>query len=156
MFLLLQNLARIHSHRRGKSQSTRPSSKRTPTWVNYSQDEIVANISKLAKEGLAPSQIGLRLRDDYGIPNTKTFLGKTIGEALKEGKNPQTIPEDLGRLVERAAKLKDHLSNHHADRKNVRSLELLEAKIHRLSGYYKEHEKLPNTWKYAVAVAQLA
>ncbi len=155
-FLLLQQLARIHSHRRGKSQSTRPSSKRPPSWVNYSQDEIVANISKLAKEGLAPSQIGLRLRDDFGVPNTKTFLGKSISEVLQEGKNPQTIPEDLGRLVERAAKLKDHLGNHHADRKNVRSLELLEAKIHRLSGYYKEHEKLPNSWKYATAVAQLA
>jgi small subunit ribosomal protein S15 len=124
--------------------------------VSYSQDEVVATISKLAKEGLGPSQIGLRLRDDYGIPQTKTFLGKSIIEALREGKNPQTIPEDLGRLVERAAKLKDHLANHHADRKNVRSLELLEAKIHRLSNYYKEKEKLPQSWKYATAVAQLA
>ncbi|MDA4130255.1 MAG: 30S ribosomal protein S15 [Thaumarchaeota archaeon] len=149
-------MARIHSHRRGKSQSTRPSSKRPPSWVSYSQDEVVATISKLAKEGLGPSQIGLRLRDDYGIPQTKTFLGKSIIEALREGKNPQTIPEDLGRLVERAAKLKDHLANHHADRKNVRSLELLEAKIHRLSNYYKEKEKLPQSWKYATAVAQLA
>jgi small subunit ribosomal protein S15 len=149
-------LARIHSHRRGKSQSTRPSSKRPPSWVTYSQDEIVTTIAKLAKEGLGPSQIGLRLRDDYGIPQTRVFLGKSIAEALADSKNPQIIPEDLGRLVERAAKLKDHLGNHHADRKNVRSLELLEAKIHRLSNYYKDHEKLPQTWRYAVAVAQLA
>ena len=124
--------------------------------MTYSQDEIVANIGKLAKEGLGPSQIGLRLRDDYGIPQTKTFLGKSIAEALAETKNPQTIPEDLNRLVERAAKLKEHLANHHADHKNVRSLELLEAKIHRLSGYYKSNDKLPQSWKYATAVAQLA
>jgi small subunit ribosomal protein S15 len=149
-------MARIHSHRRGKSQSTRPSSKRAPTWVNYSQDEIVATISKLAKEGLTPSQIGLRLRDEYGVPHTKTFLGKTLTGILEESKAGQAIPEDLGRLVERAAKLKEHLANHHADRKNVRSLELLEAKIHRLSSYYKSHEKLPGEWKYSVAVAQLA
>ncbi|MCL5068977.1 MAG: 30S ribosomal protein S15 [Thaumarchaeota archaeon] len=149
-------MARIHSHRRGKSQSTHPSSKRSPTWVNYSQDEIVATISKLSKEGLTPSQIGLRLRDEYGIPHTKTFLGKTISEVLGEGKSQPTIPEDLSRLVERAAKLKVHLSNHHGDRKNVRSLELLEAKIHRLSYYYKDTEKLPADWKYSVAVAQLA
>jgi small subunit ribosomal protein S15 len=121
-----------------------------------SQDEIVANISKLSKEGLAPSQIGLRLRDDYGVPNTKTFLGKSIIDVLQEGKNSMAIPEDLGRLVERASKLKEHLSNHHADRKNVRSLELLEAKIHRLSSYYKRKEKLPESWKYSTAVAQLA
>ena len=124
--------------------------------MNYSQDEIVATVAKLAKEGLAPSQIGLRLRDDFGIPNTKTFLGKTITGVLEESKSGTPIPEDLGRLVERAAKLKEHLGRHHADRKNVRSLELLEAKIHRLSSYYKSHEKLPTAWKYSVAVAQLA
>ena len=67
-----------------------------------------------------------------------------------------SFTEDLGRLVERAAKLKDHLGNHHADRKNVRSLELLEAKIHRLSNYYKENEKIPQSWRYATAVAQLS
>ncbi|MDG6997699.1 MAG: 30S ribosomal protein S15 [Nitrososphaerota archaeon] len=149
-------MARIHSHRRGKSQSTRPSSKRSPTWVNYSQDEIVATIAKLSKEGLTPSQVGLRLRDEYGIPNAKTFLGKTITEVLGEGRGELIVPEDLSRLVERAAKLKLHLSNHHGDRKNVRSLELLEAKIHRLSYYYKGVNKLPADWKYAVAVAQLA
>jgi small subunit ribosomal protein S15 len=149
-------LARIHSHRHGKSQSTRPSSKRSPTWVNYGQDEIVANIGKLSKEGLTPSQIGIRLRDDYGIPNMKTFTGKTVKEILVENKVAAPIPEDLGRLVERAAKLKSHLSNHHADRKNVRSLELLEAKIHRLSSYYKDHSELPPAWKYSAAVAQLA
>jgi len=155
-FLLLQSLARIHSHRRGKSQSTHPSSKRSPTWVNYSQDEIVTNISKLSKEGLTPSQIGLRLRDDYGIPNTKTFFGKSIIEVLQESKNALLVPEDLGRLVERASRLKEHLADHHADRKNVRSLELLEAKIHRLSNYYKRTEKLADSWKYSTAVAQLA
>ncbi len=124
--------------------------------MNYSQDEIVTNIAKLSKEGLGPSQIGLRLRDDYGVPNTKTFLGKSIYEVLQEGKSAPSIPEDLGRLVERASKLKEHLANHHADRKNVRSLELLEAKIHRLSNYYKRTEKVPESWKYSIAVAQLA
>ncbi len=94
----------MHSHRHGKSQSTRPSSKRTPSWVNYSQDEIVANISKFLKEGSTPSQIGIRLRDEFGVPNTKTFLGKSINEVLLESKNAPAIPEDLGRLVERARK----------------------------------------------------
>ena len=124
--------------------------------MNQSQDEIVAGIAKLAKEGLGPSQIGLRLRDEYGVPNAKTFLGKTLTETLSEIKSGKPIPEDLNRLVERAAKLKEHLAKHHADRKNVRSLELLEAKIHRLSSYYKTNKKLPSDWKYSVAIAQLA
>jgi small subunit ribosomal protein S15 len=124
--------------------------------VNYSQDEIIAAIGKLSKEGLGPSQIGLRMRDDYGIPLIKTFLGKTIGEVLKEEKSSSSQPEDLTHLVERAARLKAHLNAHHADRKNVRSLELLEAKIHRLSNYYKRNKVLPANWKFAAAVAQLA
>ena len=113
-------------------------------------------MSKLTKEGLTPSQIGIRLRDDFGIPHTKTFLGKTVKQILEENMNASPVPEDLGRLVERAAKLKSHLASHHADRKNVRSLELLEAKIHRLSSYYKDHRELPDDWKYSTAVAQLA
>ncbi len=111
---------------------------------------------KMFKEGLGPSQIGLKMRDDYGIPSTKTFLGKSVKEVLSQGATKGSTPEDLARLVERAAKLKGHLNSHHADRKNVRSLELLEAKIHRVSNYYKKRNELPAEWKYAAAVAQLA
>jgi small subunit ribosomal protein S15 len=153
---MLNPLARIHSHRHGKSHSTRPSSKRSPTWVNYSQDEITAQIGKLAKEGLSPSEIGMRMRDDFSIPIVKTFLGKSIKDVLTEDKTVKPIPEDLSNLVQRAASLKAHLENAHADRKNVRSLELLEAKIHRLSNYYKVKNELPLNWKYSAAVAQLA
>jgi small subunit ribosomal protein S15 len=96
------------------------------------------------------------MRDDYGIPSLKTFLGKSIKEVLLEDKTKKPLPEDLSNLVQRAASLKAHLENAHADRKNVRSLELLEAKIHRLSNYYKVKNELPLTWKYAAAVAQLA
>lgn len=113
-------------------------------------------MAKFAKEGQSPSQIGLHMRDDYGIPDVKTFLGKSVKQVLMDGKPKDALPEDLSHLVERAARLKSHLDSHHADRKNVRSLELLEAKIHRLSNYYKAREELPLNWKYSVAVAQLA
>lgn len=98
----------------------------------------------------------MRLRDEFGIPSTKTFLGKSVKELLSGSASKSSTPEDLARLVERAAKLKGHLNSHHADRKNVRSLELLEAKIHRISNYYKRRNELPTEWKYAAAVAQLA
>jgi small subunit ribosomal protein S15 len=98
----------------------------------------------------------MRMRDDYGIPIVKTFLGKAIKDVLLENKAKKPLPEDLSNLVQRAARLKAHLENAHADRKNVRSLELLEAKIHRLSNYYKVQNELPLNWKYSAAVAQLA
>ncbi|HEX2014524.1 MAG TPA: 30S ribosomal protein S15 [Nitrososphaera sp.] len=44
---------------------------------------------------------------------------------------------------------------HNSDHRNVRSLELVEAKIHRLSKYYKRKGKLPQNWKYAAVIAQL-
>ena len=124
--------------------------------MNYSQDEVIAQIGKFAKDGLSQSEIGLKLRDSFGIPSAKIFLGKSIKEIFNEGKTKKPLPEDLSNLVQRAAKLKAHLESAHADRKNVRSLELLEAKIHRLSRYYKIRSELPMDWKYSAAVAQLA
>lgn len=149
-------MARIHAHRRGKSHSTRPTSSRVPQWVTYSPDELVTIIVKLSKDGLSPSEIGTKLRDEYSIPLVTPLLGKSITEILAEHEVKPALPEDLDRLMRRARSLQDHLKAHPADHKNVRSLELLEAKIHRLSKYYKRNERLLPSWKYSAVVAQLA
>ncbi len=110
---------------------------------------------KLSKEGLGPSLIGLSLRDQYSIPSVRAILGKSLNSILKESNLEMPTPEDLDHLVRRAATLHNHLRTHHGDRKNVRSLELLEAKIHRLSKYYKREGVIPDSWKYSAVVAQL-
>ncbi|MDG7016517.1 MAG: 30S ribosomal protein S15 [Nitrososphaerota archaeon] len=148
-------MARIHSHRHGKSHQTRPPSKTTPPWVTYSKGEVEATITKLAKDGLTPSQIGLALRDDYGIPLVKPLLGKPLGAFLRESSLAPKIPQDLRDLIERAARVQKHLEVHKSDRKNVHSLELVEAKIYRLAKYYKGQGLLPNDFKYTAVVAQL-
>ena len=111
---------------------------------------------KLGKEGMTQSRIGLTLRDDYGVPLTKPILGKSIGRVLAEGKVSPKLPQDLQDLIERAHRVQRHLKVHGSDRKNVHSLELVEAKIYRLSKYYKEVGKLPTDFKYTAVVAQLA
>lgn len=111
---------------------------------------------KLAKSGLKPSEIGVRLRDEYGIPLVKPILGKSITDVLRENNLLGELPEDLERLLARAKRLQEHLASHRSDRKNVRSLELLEAKIHRLSKHYKMIGRLNPDWKYSAVVAQLA
>lgn len=151
-----QNMARMHSHRHGKSHSTRPTSKRTPSWISFSSEELTTAIVKLAKEGLTASQIGQRIRDEYNVPLVKAVMGKSIAEVLRENKASSSRPEDLERLLKRAQHLQSHLKVHRGDRKNIRSLELLEARIHRLAKYYKSKEILPEDWKYAAVVAQLA
>ena len=149
-------MARIHSHRHGKSHQTRPPSKGPPSWVSSTPEEVRTTILKLAKEGMPQSRIGLTLRDDYGVPLAKPLLGKPIGRVLAEGKASPKLPQDLQDLIERAQRVQRHLNIHHSDRKNVHSLELVEAKIYRLSKYYKESGMLPPGFKYTAVVAQLA
>ena len=56
----------------------------------------------------------------------------------------------------KARGLQSHLKVHKTDKKNIHSIELLEASIHRLSLYYKRTGALPKDWKYSAQVAQLA
>jgi small subunit ribosomal protein S15 len=145
----------MHAHTRGKSHSTRPTSKSVPTWVNTSQSDLISNIIKMYKEdGLTASQIGIILRDEYGIPLVKPILGKTITDVLKENGVKQDMPEDLDRLVKKALGLQRHLRTHNSDKRNVRSLELIESKIHRLSRYYKKRDNIDKNWKYKAVIAQ--
>ena len=149
-------MARIHSHRHGKSHQTRPTSRSTPSWVTYSADETKAAIIKLAKEGLTQGEIGMALRDDYGVPLVKPLLGQSVSEVLAEAKISPSLPQDLKDLIDRAERVQKHLAVHKGDRKNVHSLELVEAKIYRISRYYKNKGMLPKNFKYTTVVAQLA
>ncbi len=111
---------------------------------------------KLAKEGVSPSRIGQTMRDDYGVPLLKPLTGKSLMAILAEGKSAPKVPQDLQDLIDRAQRVQRHLQDHKSDRKNVHSLELVEAKIYRLSKYYKEKGILPSDFKYTAVVAQLA
>ena len=149
-------MARIHSHRHGKSHSSRPPSIISTQWINQSPERIESLVVQLAKEGYPPSMIGIKLRDEYGIPLVKKFLSKSITKILRDANVELQVPEDLQNLLDKARRLQAHLKVHKSDRKNVHSLELLEAKIHRLSKYYKRRGILPENWKYSAVVAQLA
>jgi small subunit ribosomal protein S15 len=148
-------MARIHVHTHGKSHSTRPTSKSSPSWLNQSRDEVSSLVVKLSKDGLSPSEIGLKLRDEHGIPLVKPVVGKSLTALLAENNVKPEMPEDLDKLVKKAVGLQKHLKVHNSDHRNVRSLELVEAKIHRLSKYYKSIAQLPKNWKYAAVIAQL-
>jgi small subunit ribosomal protein S15 len=124
--------------------------------VTTTPDEAKAVVLKLAKDGVTPSKIGQTLRDDYGVPLLKPLTGKSVGRLLSEGKSAPKLPQDLQDLIERAQRVQKHLQAHKSDRKNVHSLELVEAKIYRLSKYYKQKGVLPSDFKYTTVVAQLA
>jgi small subunit ribosomal protein S15 len=148
-------MARTHVHTHGKSHSIRPTSKSIPSWVKSSSDQVSSLVLKMSKEGLGPSEIGMKLRDEHGIPLAKPIVGKKLTQILADNDIKMEIPEDLDRLVRKAAGLQKHLKAHNSDHRNVRSLELVEAKIHRLAQYYKNTGKIPVSWKYAAVIAQL-
>ncbi|MEM3566774.1 MAG: 30S ribosomal protein S15 [Candidatus Bathyarchaeia archaeon] len=141
---------------KGKSHSTRPVSKRPPSWCKYQPEEVEALVIKLAREGHPPSRIGTILRDQYAIPLVKPLTGKTITQILKEAELAPSIPEDLGNLLRKAARLSAHLEKHRKDLHNKRALQLVEAKIHKLARYYKREGVLPPNWKYEPKIASIA
>ena len=148
-------MGRLHSHRHGKSHSIRPATLRAPSWITQSASEVEDLVAKYAKEGLSPSQIGIKLRDQYSIPLVKPITKKSVTEILKEKKVMPELPEDLENIVKKAVGLQKHLKANKGDRRNVRSLELIEAKVHRLAVYYKRIGRIPKNWKYKSMVAQL-
>lgn len=148
-------MGRIHTHRHGKSHSIRPATLRAPSWISQSPKEIEELVVKYAKEGLSPTQIGVKLRDQYSIPLIKPITKKGIVDILKENNLRAEMPEDLDNIVKKAVGLQKHLKANKGDSRNVRSLELIEAKVHRLSTYYKRIGRIPENWKYKSVVAQL-
>ncbi|MGI0057912.1 MAG: 30S ribosomal protein S15 [Nitrosarchaeum sp.] len=148
-------MGRLHTHRHGKSHTIRPATLRVPSWITLSPKEIEELVVKYSKEGLTPSQIGLKLRDQHSIPLIKLITKKSIGEILKENNLQAEMPEDLDNIVRKAVGLQKHLKTNKGDNRNVRSLELIEAKVHRLSVYYKRTDRIPKNWKYKSVVAQL-
>ncbi len=141
-------MARMHSRKRGKHGSKKPAKKTAPSWIRYKPKEVELLIAKLAKEGKASSQIGLLLRDTYGIPSVKALCGKSVGEILKEKKQLPEVPDDLVALFRKFAALKKHLEANKHDETAKRGLLLTESKIHRLTKYYKLAGRIPEAWKF--------
>lgn len=148
-------MGRLHTHRHGKSHTIRPATLRAPSWITLSPKEIEELVVKYSKDGLSPSQIGLKLRDQHSIPLIKSITKKNLGKILEENNLQAEMPEDLDNIVKKAVGLQKHLKANKGDNRNVRSLELIEAKVHRLSVYYKRINRIPENWKYKSVVAQL-
>jgi len=148
-------MGRLHSHNHGKSHSIRPIDLKKPDWITQSTSEIEELIIKYSKDGMTTSQIGMKLRDQHAIPLVKPIIKKTISQVVKDNKLTPEIPEDLNNIVLKAVNLQKHLKDNKSDNRNIRALELIEAKVHRLSTHYKKVGILPKKWKYKSVVAQL-
>ncbi len=148
-------MSRMHNPKRGRSGSTRPHLEENPEWVPVEEDEIQNIITDLAREGKTASEIGVILRDQYGVPNVELALGKSITDVLEENDLRSELPEDLIALMEKAVNLHEHLEEHPKDKSNRRGLRLVESKIRRVADYYKEQGELEKDWRYSIDKAEI-
>jgi small subunit ribosomal protein S15 len=65
------------------------------------------------------------------------------------------IPEDLDMLLRKATRLSTHLEKNKTDLVNKRALQVIEARIHKLSKYYKRQGTIPTDWKYQPRAASM-
>lgn len=109
-----------------------------PAWLKMKEDEVKKVIAELAKTGKQPAQIGLILRDQYGIPTTKLY-GKKLSKYLEElGIKNNTELDNAQKKFER---LKEHLKENITDRKAKHKLQKAQTRVSRLKRYAKKKEK---------------
>ena len=135
----------MHSRARGKSGSKRPL-KKVPSWAPYKEKEVEKLVIKYAKAGKSSSEVGIILRDSYGINSVKALTGKSVSAVLKENQLEKKLPEDILNLIKKMIAIRQHLEKNKQDQFAKRGLTLTDSKIRRLVKYYKRVGRLPETW----------
>jgi small subunit ribosomal protein S15 len=85
----------------------------------------------------------------------KPITGKSISETLETQNLAPSMPEDLGNLIKKAQSLGVHIEKNKKDLHNKRNMQIIEARIYKLSRYYKREGMLPKNWKYEPKIASV-
>merc|ERR1719281_2296448 len=127
-------MGRMYGKGKGMASSAIPYRRRAPAWLKMKSEDVIDHIQKLAKKGVTPSQIGVTLRDSFGVPQVNSLA-------------PQ-IPEDMYHLIKKAVQMRKHMDKNRKDKDSKFRLVLVESRIHRLARYYRRTKQLPANWKY--------
>ena len=73
----------IFAERYQPASSALPYRRTPPSWLKTTPEEVVEQITKFARKGMTPSQIGVILRDSHGIPQVRFVTGNKILRILK-------------------------------------------------------------------------
>ena len=74
----------MYGQGKGISKSSMPYKKVPPRWLDIDPSEVTKQIEQLAKKGFKPSQIGVILRDNYAVPQSRLITGAKILRVLKK------------------------------------------------------------------------
>ncbi|MBI2573701.1 30S ribosomal protein S15 [Candidatus Woesearchaeota archaeon] len=139
-------MARMHSRARGKSGSKRPI-KQVSTWAPYKESEVEKLVVKYAKTGKTKSEIGMILRDSYGIQSVHALTGKRVADIVAENNLTKKLPDDVMALIKRLIDIRAHMDKNKQDMTAIRGLTLTNSKIRRLTKYYKAKGIMAQDWQ---------
>jgi small subunit ribosomal protein S15 len=105
-----------------------------PLWLKTTEEEMKTIIVQLA-EKYPPAQIGIVLRDQYGIPTTKVY-GKKLNQYLEELKI-KTI-SDKKNAERKLERLQEHLKNNLTDKKAKHKIQKIQGKVKLLENYHSK------------------
>ena len=148
-------MAKMHTRRKGRARSVKPVRKTPPTWLTIKKEEVEKLVLNLNGKNVPEAQIGLIMRDKYGVPDISQVAGKKVQRILKDNGVAPKVPEDLTNLIKKAIGLHKHLDINPKDLHNKRSLQLTESKIRRLLKYYHANGVLPMDWVYTPGTAEI-
>ena len=104
-----------------------------PTWLKMKEEELKKVIAEPAEKH-SPAQIGLILRDQYGVPTTRVY-GKKLAHYLKEiGKHENFELTGAEKKVDR---IKEHLKKNVTDKKAKHKLQKAQSRLSLTQRYYK-------------------
>ncbi len=146
-------MARLHTRRHGRSKSRKPVE--TGASADADRSALEQAIITYAKQGIESTTIGRRVKQERNVGYLKPVLGQRLNAFLAAKGFKSDIPVDLLDLMKKAVKMRKHIGANHRDMHNSIRLQRVEAKIWRLSKYYRGSGKLPADWKYDPAQAAL-
>ena len=135
------------------ASSALPYRRNPPSWLKATPEDVKDLIIKLARKGLSPSQIGVILRDQHGVPQTRFVTGNKILRILKSSGLAPELPEDLYCLIKKAVSVRKHLERNRNDKDSKFRLICIESRIHRLTRYYRRAQVVAPTFKYESSTA---
>jgi len=139
----------------GKSRKPKKGKQPKRDFVELKPAEITEAIVHLANEGHSASEIGMILRDQYGVPMVGKAMGKKLCAILREHGLFPPVPDDMMSLIRKSVTLGEHLAKNKKDMSAKRGLMLTVSKIRALEKYYKKKGVLPMGWRYSAETASL-
>ncbi len=138
----------MHTGRKGKAKSRKPEAESVNVPQDFNAGEVEKTVVEYAKKGTHQALIGQMLKEKHNVPYVKQYFGKRLGTILEANKVEGDFPQDMLDLFKRAVKVRRHLAKNHNDVHNKVRLTRIEAKIWRLTKYYKRTGVLPAGWTY--------